>query len=85
MNKAKNIHEYETRHNSTDCREGKGITVGIIDTIINQCRLIKGRDLNSFEVKEALLDLFHDDDFSYLLYQVNEVGRLSKGDESNEQ
>ncbi len=55
----------------TDCREGIGITVGLIDSIITQCRLLNKRDLSSKEVQEALKDLIDDEDLKSILSSKN--------------
>lgn len=52
---------------STDCRTELGITVGAIDAIISLARLLRHRDLDSYEVREALMDLKHDEDLRYIL------------------
>ena len=48
--------------NHTDCRSDVGITTGLIDAMISICRVLKERDLTSFEAKEALKDFKSDDD-----------------------
>jgi len=57
----------------TDCRTEEGITVGIIDTIINQFRLLKGRDLSPIPVKESLQDLFNDEDQSFIMSKFFDI------------
>ena len=54
---------YETKQSHTDCRTEEGITVGLIDTLITVCRVLRHRDLSDKEVKEALKDLSSDEDF----------------------
>lgn len=51
----------------TDCREETGITVGLIDSLITQVRILRKRDLDKKEIKEALLDLIADEDLEYIL------------------
>lgn len=53
----------------TDCRSEIGITVGLIDTLINTARILRERDLNSLEIKEAIKDLQQDEDIKYILNQ----------------
>ena len=55
----------------TDCREEIGITVGIIDGLIAQIRVLRDRDLESPEVQEAFMDLADDEDFAWLCSKVN--------------
>lgn len=52
---------------TTDCRSFDGVTVGLIDTIINCSRLLKHRDQMAPAVQEALADLRHDEDVERLL------------------
>lgn len=47
---------------STDCRSDEGITVGLIDTIINSCRLLKQRSWSGTAILEALKDMAQDED-----------------------
>lgn len=54
----------ETKSN---CREIEGITIGLIDSIISICRVLKDRDFKSFDVKEALKDLKNDEDLKKIL------------------
>ncbi len=53
----------------TDCREEIGITVGLIDSLITQCRILRKRDMSSKEVQEALRDLLDDEDLKHILSQ----------------
>lgn len=53
-------------HAHTDCRDEIGITVGLLDTLITVCRILKHRDLSSAEVLEALKDLRQDEDVSMI-------------------
>lgn len=71
LNEVNNVSE-------TDCRTETGITVGLIDAIITQCRVLKGRDLKKMEVKEALKDLFGDDDFNLLLNEYVNILRTGQ-------
>ena len=57
----------KTTATTTDCREEIGITVGLIDSIITQCRILSKRDLTSKEVKEAFKDLQDDEDLKFIL------------------
>ena len=52
-----------SRQTHTDCRSEEGITVGLIDGIINSARLLKGRTITG-AVREALDDLRSDEDFA---------------------
>lgn len=58
---------------TTDCRTEEGITVAIIDTIINQFRLLRGRNLSSNPVQEALKDLFNDEDQSFIMSKFFDI------------
>lgn len=51
----------------TDCRSEDGITVGLIDAIITLCRILRDREIDSYEVLEALKDLKEDEDFIHLM------------------
>lgn len=51
----------------TDCRSEVGITVGLIDSLIVICRVLKSRNLSASEVKEALKDLSSDEDLMSIL------------------
>ena len=55
---------------NTDCRTEEGITVGLVDSIITICRVIKDRDLDLPEVKKALNDLYQDEDFNLFLNKI---------------
>lgn len=49
---------------TTDCRNEDGVTVGLVDSIIFISRVLATRDLESYDaVREALLDLYYDEDF----------------------
>ncbi len=54
-------------HSKSDCRQDDGITVGLIDTIINSARLLKNRRMSDESIKEALKDLQSDENVSWLL------------------
>lgn len=58
---------------TTNCRSQVGITVGLIDTIINSARLLVGRDLSG-EASEALKDLRCDEDVLALLAEQPQAG-----------
>lgn len=51
---------------STDCRSDEGVTVGLIDAIITQCRVLKGRDFTTPAIQAALVDLYSDSDWTTL-------------------
>ncbi len=59
-----------TNTTHTDCRSNTGITVGVIDAIITLCRFLKGRDMDTLEIVEALKDIGNDEDFSRLLHHI---------------
>jgi hypothetical protein len=54
----------------TDCRSEDGITVGLIDSIISICRVLKDRNFDSKEISESLHDLRQDEDFNHLMYMA---------------
>jgi len=58
---------------SSDCREENGITIGLIDGIIAQIRVLRERDISPREVREALRDLADDEDFDWLCRKVNRL------------
>lgn len=51
----------------SDCRSENGITIGLVDTLITLCRILKVRDLSDNNVKQALKDLSEDEDFNFLV------------------
>ena len=55
----------------TDCRSEEGITIGLIDAIIAICRILRDRDISSYEELEALKDLKADEDLMHLLGRDN--------------
>lgn len=58
---------------NTDCREEVGITVGLIDSLISTCRVLRDRlTTNSDEVIGALQDLYDDEDLKYILNFLDE-------------
>lgn len=63
----------------TDCKEEIGNTVGLIDSIITQCRLLRKRKLDSKEVKEALQDLMDDEDLKFILDQAQSINEGTLG------
>ena len=65
--KLENLHEAEI---DTDCREDDGITVGLIDGLIAQVRILRKRDLSSDEVSEVFKDLADDEDFEWLCNKI---------------
>lgn len=52
---------------NSNCRSKDGITIGLIDSIISICRVLKDRDFNSYDVREALKDLQNDEDLKTIL------------------
>lgn len=68
MNKLAGLAE-ETISMDTDCRTEIGITVGLIDSLISTCRVLKPRLTNDTadEVKGALEDLYDDEDLDFIL------------------
>ena len=63
----------EPRGDEISCRSEEGITVGIIDSIITDLRLIKDRDLTPHSVQEALLDIAEDPDLDFFLNVLRDV------------
>jgi len=61
---------------TTDCRTDEGITVGLIDSLITICRVLRERDLSSEAVKESVKDLLQDNDFLWL-YSLGFIGLLN--------
>lgn len=53
-----------------DCREETGITVGLLDGLIAQIRVIRERDTSNKDVVEVFKDLADDEDFDWLIDQV---------------
>jgi hypothetical protein len=51
----------------TDCRTEEGVTVGLIDSLITICRILRRRDLSSPAIQEALKDLAQDEDLRFCL------------------
>ena len=45
-----------------DCRSEEGVTIGLIDSLITQARLLSGRSLDTENIQEALNDLRADAD-----------------------
>ena len=60
---------------TSDCRSEDGITIGLIDTIINSARLLRDRKLDSKDVLEALKDLDCDEDLEYVLHCAEHIVR----------
>lgn len=52
---------------STDCRTEEGVEVGLIDGIIAMARCIRRNHVESFAIKEALIDLRSDEDVQWLM------------------
>jgi hypothetical protein len=63
----------QPRETSTDCRSEAGITVGLIDGIITNCRVLASREMQSREIFEALYDLAHDEDVKRLMRLSQEI------------
>jgi hypothetical protein len=51
----------------SDCRSEDGITIGLVDSLIRICRVLKARDLSDSNVGQALKDLAEDEDFNFLV------------------
>lgn len=56
--------------NNIDCRSEKGVTIGLIDSIISICRILAKRDWEDNDVKEALTDLRNDTDVLQVVRNV---------------
>lgn len=56
----------------TDCRSDEGVTVGLLDSVITLCRVLRGRDIASDAVQEALKDLAQDEDFLDLCFALEQ-------------
>ncbi len=65
---------------TTNCREENGITVGLVDSLISICRILKKRDLSPKEVKEALKDLRADEDLDHVLNSKLNERIMTKAD-----
>lgn len=61
----------------TDCRTDEGVTVGLIDTIINSARLLATRNLDHPAIVEAIKDLCGDSD---VLKLVSPAARKGEGE-----
>lgn len=61
--------EERTGVSVSDCRTQDGITIGLIDGMIAICRILRGRDFSSPDVKEALKDLVSDGDLEFIMNQ----------------
>ena len=57
---------------TSDCREEDGITIGLMDGIIAQVRILRDRKLKSKEIKEVFKDLADDEDFEWLCNKIGE-------------
>lgn len=55
---------------TTDCRQQTGITVGLLDGLIAQIRIIRDRNLKPDEIIEVFKDLADDEDFEWLYQEV---------------
>lgn len=49
------------------CRSEEGITVGLIDALIQIGRVLSQRDMSMHDAQEALADLIEDCDFQTIL------------------
>ena len=63
---------YEAETINTDCREERGITVGLLDGLIAQIRILRDRDTDHKDVIEVFKDLADDEDFEWLCKKVND-------------
>lgn len=61
---------------TTDCRTPTGITVSLVDTIINSCYLLCQRSLWSPEIQEALKDLRSSPECAYIFTAPTEEQAL---------
>lgn len=65
---------------TTDCKTKNGITVGLIDSLITTCRVLAPilRKIDnspkwfSPEIKEALIDLYEDQDVLFILTRLHQ-------------
>lgn len=57
-----------------ECKSEEGITIGIIDSIINSIHLLESRNIESEETKEAIKDLLSSKFLSNLLIKSYEFG-----------
>ena len=55
---------------TTDCSQKTGITVGLLDGLIAQIRIIRDRNLKPDEIIEVFKDLADDEDFEWLYQEV---------------
>ena len=65
------LNDLKEKEINTNCREEIGITVGMIDGLIAQIRVLRDRDMNNEEVQEVLKDLGDDEDFQWLCDEVH--------------
>jgi len=56
---------------NTNCREETGITVGLLDGLIAQIRIVRNRNLDDKAIVEVFKDLAADEDFEWLYKKVN--------------
>lgn len=52
-----------------DCRSKKGVTIGLVDSLITISRILAKRDLDDYDIIEALRDLRGDEDFNFIVSQ----------------
>lgn len=60
----------------TDCRSEEGITIGLVDSLISICRILAKRDLEGFNVGQALCDLVSDEDFNFVIDKGNLTNKM---------
>jgi len=63
---------------NTNCREVDGITVGLLDGIIAQIRILRHRKLSHEEVQEAFLDMADDEDVQWLCDKLKHKSESTK-------
>ena len=69
----------KTNNSVTSCKSEEGITVGLIDSIINSLRLLRKRSLKGDAIKEALIDFRCDKDLEYLLNKSSAHCNINTG------
>lgn len=61
---------------TTDCRSEEGITIGLVDSLISICRILAKRDLEGFNVGQALCDLVSDEDFNFVMDKGSSTNKI---------
>lgn len=56
-----------------DCRSEEGVTIGLIDAIITQARILRRRQFDAYHIREALKDLRSDEDLQWLLEKAGTI------------